>query len=323
MKKSKIIIPALAIIAFSTAASIAGSVAWFTASRTANISAGTFAVVKTSADLAYKVEEGAGTSVDGTSTVVFDGLLTDGSVNHKTAKAYTPNESGTTYSTDDTKKEIDLTADADASAIAALETKLSRGEGKDGSATKTIYTAATFKVSFTITFGSIDTNIGLYLNTKLSAVTVNGGADPLTAKGFRMAFMPYSVPEGSSGKATVFADLQKTTNETDPTKANIKYIKDLTDTSLSGTEYVASEKDLIDTDYNVDLPSTGTLTDYTNRQDYLGTFKFAAGTKVTLSYRVACWFEGTDPEIVNRATAAEYQKVAAALQFDAVNLPAA
>ena len=323
MKKSKIIIPALAIIAFSTAASIAGSVAWFTASRTANISAGTFAVVKTSADLAYKVEEGAATTVSG-NTVVFDGLLTDGSVNHKTAKAYTPNESGKTLSTDDTKKEIDLTADADASAITALETKLSRGQGKDGSATKTIYTAATFKVSFTITFGSIDTNIGLYLNTKLSAVSVNGGADPLTAKGFRMAFMPYSVPEGSSGKATVFADLQKTTDTSvDPAKTNIKYIKDLTDANLSGTEYVASEYDLIDTDYNKDLPSTGTLADYTNRQDYLGTFKFAAGTQVTLSYRVACWFEGTDPEIVNRTTAAEYQKVAAALQFDAVNLPAA
>ena len=323
MKKSKIIIPALAIIAFSTAASIAGSVAWFTASRTANITAGNFAVVKTSADLAYKVEEGAATTVSG-NTVVFDGLLTDGSVNHKTAKAYTPNESGTTYSTDDTKKEIDLTADADASAITALETKLSRGQGKDGSATKTIYTAATFKVSFTISFGSIDTNIGLYLNTKLSAVTVNGGADPLTAKGFRMAFMPYSIPEGSSGKATVFADLQKTTDTTvNPAKTNIKYIKDLTDTSLSGTEYVASEYDLIDSTYNEDLPSTGTLSQYTNRQDYLGTFKFAAGTQVTLSYRVACWFEGTDPEIVNRALSTDYQKVAAALQFDAVNLPAA
>lgn len=322
MKKSKIIIPALAIIAFSTAASIAGSVAWFTASRTANISAGTFAVVKTSADLAYKVEEGAATTVSG-NTVVFDGLLTDGSVNHKTAKAYTPNESGTTYSTDETKKEIDLTADTTAEAITALETKLSRGQGKDGATTKTIYTAATFKVSFTISFGSIDTNIGLYLNTKLSAVTVNGGAEAKTAKGFRMAFIPYSVPEGSSGKATVFADLQKTANEADPTKANIKYIKDLTDTNLSGTEYVASEKDLIDTDYNADLPTTGTLDDYTNRQDYLGTFKFAAGTKVTLSYRVACWFEGTDPEIVNRDIADDYQKVAAALQFDAVNLPAA
>ena len=60
MKKSRIIIPALAMIAFSVAASIAGTVAWFTASRTAQINAGTYAVVKTSAELKCVLSNGVG-----------------------------------------------------------------------------------------------------------------------------------------------------------------------------------------------------------------------------------------------------------------------
>ena len=46
MKKSKIIVPALAIITLSTAASITGTVAWFTANRTASVTVGDMAVVK-------------------------------------------------------------------------------------------------------------------------------------------------------------------------------------------------------------------------------------------------------------------------------------
>ena len=55
MKKTRIIAPALAIIAFSTAASIAGSVAWFTASRQVTINAGSYAVVKTNSDLTVEL----------------------------------------------------------------------------------------------------------------------------------------------------------------------------------------------------------------------------------------------------------------------------
>ena len=50
MKKSRIIVPALALIALSTVASITGTVAWFTASRSVQINAGNFAITKTSAN---------------------------------------------------------------------------------------------------------------------------------------------------------------------------------------------------------------------------------------------------------------------------------
>ena len=55
MKKSKIIVPALALIAFSTAASITGTVAWFTASRSATMSLGTYTVASVAKGLSYSL----------------------------------------------------------------------------------------------------------------------------------------------------------------------------------------------------------------------------------------------------------------------------
>ena len=76
MKKSRIVIPALAMIAFSMAASITGAVAWFTATRTATVTSGAYAVVKTSSNLHHKCrlsEVGAG---DEEETIGID--MTDG-----------------------------------------------------------------------------------------------------------------------------------------------------------------------------------------------------------------------------------------------------
>ena len=310
MKKSKIIIPALAIIAFSTAASIAGSVAWFTASRTANVNAGTYTVVKTSADLAVKIESGIGTSANDTTKVVSlpDSVLSDGSVNHKTSKVYTPADNGEELAPAP-KGEIDLTDTS-----LDLEDLLSRGTAKSSGVDKTIYTAVTWDIEFTISFGSIDKNVGLYLDTTASHSAYTTTGTPATAKGFRTAFIPKAA-SAANAKATVFAGLQDDTN--------CHYIAGTTDEFLTGTDYEADEYDLIEKDYHTALPSTGTLADYTNRPDFLGTFVFAAGTQVKLSYTVVCWFEGTDPEIINRSNPLEYQAVQSNLFFEAVDLPAA
>ena len=63
MRKSKVIIPALGVLILSTAASVTGTVAWFTANRTAIITAGEFAVVKTGNDLSVTLGAGVGTAV--------------------------------------------------------------------------------------------------------------------------------------------------------------------------------------------------------------------------------------------------------------------
>ena len=87
MKKSKVIIPALSLIAFSMAASITGAVAWFTANRVATVTAGEFAVVNTTSALDVSLATGVGTSINNSGEVkvvtVTEGYkLTDGSLDH-------------------------------------------------------------------------------------------------------------------------------------------------------------------------------------------------------------------------------------------------
>ncbi len=315
MKKSKIIIPALALLAFSTAASVTGAVAWFTANRTATIDAGSYAVVKTNANLEFELGDGIGTEVDTTDDHVinFNGLLTDGSVNHKTQKVYTPDSFGTGHAADP-KGEIDLNATYPLTPGGeTLEDLLTRGQTGDTPAV-TIYTAATFDITFTVTFGQVPGDIGLYLDntTGKSAFTVTG--TPVTATGFRMAFLPKTA--STNGRATVFADLQ--------TSANCHYISSKTQAMLPGTNYAAADNDLIDSAYDDALPTTSTArADAIARPDYLGYFAFQADTAVTLSYTVVAWFEGTDPNVVNQDVIANYQTVASSLCFEAVNLKAA
>ena len=97
MKKSRIIVPGMAVIAFSTAAAIAGSVAWFTASRTVTISAGSYAVVKTTTNLEVELFDGVGTTVtnsDDNYSVTFGGKLTDASFNHLQGNIFRPDGTG-------------------------------------------------------------------------------------------------------------------------------------------------------------------------------------------------------------------------------------
>ncbi len=332
MKKTRILIPALAMIAFSTAASIAGSVAWFTASRTVNVNAGTYAVVKTSANLDCVATAGIGTTASVVSDIqtisLGNNVLTDGSFDHKTGTIYQPNEAGDAIDTtvrDETKIKGEVTL-AEAKTTPAL---LERGQVTDGK----VYTAVTFHLQFTIKFGGASGDYGLFLDCYNNASPAHTGSTftttgtAYTAKGFRMAFYPTGT--GEHGRATVFADLQDDgtwnhdgKDDTDPVK-KIRYISDKDE--FEGTDYVASEYDLINSVYNTQLPEGSVITETQaqNRPDYLGYFAYAPNQSVNLNLDVVCWFEGTDPEIVNRSTADEYQSVTADLHFEAVKLKAA
>ena len=96
MKKSKILIPAVAVLALSVGASVTGTVAWFTSSRTATVSAGVFESKALSANLKVKSTALVGmTTVDSEatdkSTITVDGALTHGSYNAAESGATTGN----------------------------------------------------------------------------------------------------------------------------------------------------------------------------------------------------------------------------------------
>ena len=329
MKKSRIIIPALAMIAFSMVASISGAVAWFTAQRTATINAGTYAVVKTTSDLEVALNSGVGTSASG-NTVTVGGRLTDGSFDHVNKNIYTPNESGTAIAQGD-KGQISLTD-------ANLATLLVRGETTEGEGTSattyTVYTAVTFDLTFTVTFGAANNDVALLMDCSAGKTNFafNNGTVEKTAKGFRMAFVSNAVGGVNNGATRVLADLQVAANcyyINDP-DADLTLDYDLTDpedptsldeTTHAGVSYVSPA--LIDHDYDEDLPTTAqSASDLAAREDYLGYFDHTrkdSNSKVSLNYTVVCWYEGSDPEIKNRA-ASDFQAVTATLCFEAKDI---
>ena len=314
MKKSRIIIPALAMIAFSMAASITGAVAWFTATRTASISAGTYAVVKTSANLSVTATAGYATtatnSEDGTThTVTVGGVLTDGSFNHSSGNVITPDDSGSKI------KSVTAHGSMD-------DSNMLRGV-TGGSSSQNIYTAVSFNLSFTVTFSSNSGDIGLYLDRNYensninSRFTVDGGAAASSATGFRMAFLPTGT-NSSSGETRVFAGLQAS--------SNCKYVSGSTVNAALDNSGTYGTNVLIDSSHAGTSESPEVLPDSfdtranaTGRCDYFGVFA-APSTPgaVTLEYKVVCWFEGTDPNVVNTAT---LQSVIATLSFKALNIP--
>ena len=308
MKKSRIIIPALAMIAFSVAASITGTVAWFTANRTANVDAGTYAVVKTTANLDCKVSDGVGTSTTDnaagvTDVVAVEGKLTHGSFDHSAKYIMEPDNTGTK-----------LAAKHSLSA-STLADDLLVGETSDGD---DIYTAVTFDLEFSMSFGSVSGDIGLYIDLANSVFTPDDSAVASskndTAKGFRMAFV-YTGSVAANGTTRVWADLEDA--------SNCHYVPNSTAANAAlpnpGTSYSG---DLIDnsTDANATL-GTGYSSSATSMINYLGKFVFQANTTVKLNYTVVCWYEGTDPNIVNSTSAKEtvFNDVEVSLAFAALN----
>lgn len=95
-KKSKIIVPALALITATTVASVTGTVAWFSANRVATATAN-FSATDSEGNLLLKTVAGVGTTVESTvdyattNAVTVDGVLTHGSYNAAANGATTGN----------------------------------------------------------------------------------------------------------------------------------------------------------------------------------------------------------------------------------------
>ena len=91
MKKSKIILPAVALLTISTVAAASSTVAWFSANRTVKVNTSTVSVYNPESDLKVTLGgiEAAGTSVNADGiTVNMPKYMRDGSVDAATGKVY-------------------------------------------------------------------------------------------------------------------------------------------------------------------------------------------------------------------------------------------
>ena len=320
MKKSKVIIPAMALLLFSTAASITGTVAWFTSSRVFTTTAGDFAVANVDGNLDVDLVGGVGTKIQDASQkapgdsgydkstakiLIKDAntyKFTHGSFDHTASTAWTLNKD----STGSNDKYLSKGTLANA-------TGTGTGQGEDnwigtttgtGVSTVKYFVAMSWKMTFNYDFNQEANNVGIYFNQGSSTIELaeSNQATDKTAKtinGFRVAFLP------ASGTAKIWGKRSLTYGGTvaDNKYPNLGYVK----TAGTIDHYTTSE-------YLEASPATYTAaedgtseTDATNkaRIDRLFTLSKpsgdGAGTIASKEVNCVVWFEGEDPDVISAA----------------------
>ena len=293
IKKSKIIVPALGLLLLSTAASVSGTVAWFTANRTFSTTVSQFSVYQTEGNLACTMAAGTGTEyvaagegVTGDAAGKVVKILTgakmgDASYCHTGTNAghlFVDNSDSTNESTGANSGSF---LDLNSSSTAETSWVISTG---------TAFHAVSWNMTFSYTFGADTTPQDIFFDNSVSLMTataqVASEATKQTGKAFRIAFVV------SGGKTLVWADLQ--------TKANCKYTSA---TNAAPSSYVDNNHDLIASDtYNeYSFAANGASTNH-DRNDYIGQItKPNDNTVGSLTVHCVAWFEGNDENIVNNA----------------------
>ena len=286
MKKSRIIIPALGMLLLSTAASVSGTVAWFTSMQTGTADITSFAVTKTGGSMTSVVAAGAGTKVanSGAAITLNDNVtLTHGSYNHTNSTAFYPNDTGTVF-----------TGVAKPAASTDYNNWALPGTNNQ------VFFAVSWSITFTYTFSSNTSPVYLYFdgtagNAATSKMTDHeqtvagkSGTTLESYKGFRVAMKATNTVIWAPEQAdTASLKYQSTASATANYSANGTYVA--TGSLISSTGYAANLTDAIG-----NTP--------TQRADYLGTFATpASGSTSTVTVECVAWFEGNDANIVNDA----------------------
>ena len=266
MKKSKIILPAVALLTVSTVAAASSTVAWFTAGRSVTVSGTTVAVYNPESSL--KVELGAnadaGTELTNNATEVkLPTHMRDGSVNAFTGKIYKRDI------VDETKY---------------YEAKYTEDIAITANGEKDIYRATSWTMTFKMDAAATDSYAILLNSSSFTSTTVANTAGT-AYKAFRIAF----VADGNVAIFAPFAD----------GNTPCKYVESLTDTTATTGEYdtesiisssAAKQESQIEATAAASLKGVDGL---------IGTIPAKNGN-ADEGLVVTCyaWFEGEDPNCV-------------------------
>ena len=324
MKKSKVIVPALGLLLLSTAASVTGTVAWFTANKSVEIDAGNFAVVSTTGDLKFVAAPGVGTRLNAsddeliepkTDSATVDGVaetygwvLSDASFNHTAGTVYYPYANGSMLAAHSETYSAGAEADFFRQNRIVSET----GNPVTARTVNKVYSIFTWSYTFKFTAENGAT-VGLFLDFDNSSVTdVTSSNSNDSYKGFRIAFM-------SSDKATVWA--------ANRAKAECTYATAAAATSASTSNTAYADYAILATNNKGAVPAEGSasktnIATSTTYPNYLGQFPVGDGsTEQELTITLVAWFEGSDAAVVT-TDAGLYDTVSAHMKFEARNLAA-
>lgn len=300
MKKSKIIVPALGLLLLSTAASVSGTVAWFTASTSATVETSSFTINNASGSLDVALSPRVGTQITSDQVALAaSSTLTDGSYDHVNDNlwAHNPNtpENDTTHC-------ISKGSEADAYGNATPGLPWKAGVLNSVS----YYHAISWTITLTYTYGTDNsTVVDLYFDNATSLVTagsVPSGYESKTYdtyKGFRIAFI-------CGSQKLVWADQQVT--------AKCTYIT--TGSPSQATDYTSKKLIASDTTSNTGAAATTIVASndteaHGDELNFLGSFATGSAS-ANLSITCVAWYEGTDENVVANS---KMQPVSATMGF--------
>lgn len=264
MKKSRIILPAVALLTISTVAAASSTVAWFAASRDVDFTVSQIAVYNPESALNVKLKANAdaGTTTDG-NTITMPTKMRDGSVDllddATTAPVY--------------KKDV---VTGKYSVAAWTEDKTTDTDPVD------VYRATSWTMTFSMKAPAAD-NYAIFFNPEkmnLTAGTDNGNI----SYAFRLGFVSGT---GSEKVATVVAPF----GEHSTSDATLKHVTkdDTTTASGSYNGHVFNTKD--QKRQATEIAKNDILTTCVSTNGYIGTITAGTNELVVTCY---AWFEGED-----------------------------
>lgn len=264
MKKSKIILPAVALLTISTVAAASSTVAWFTANRTVKVNTSTVSVYNPESDLKVTLGgiEAAGTSVNADGiTVNMPKYMRDGSVDAATGKVYKQDVVTGTY-------------EALADNTYYTDTALTGKEGE--TEPQKIYRATSWTMTFSMEGAAAD-EYAVLLNVKESTFTKTETHGTIS-KSFRIAF---AINGEVSAVLAPFADKD----------VELKYVNKV---NTPDGDY--KEKRITATEKAIEAAEISTKVNLTAANGYIGTIAKSTDAATASKLVVTCyaWFEGED-----------------------------
>lgn len=263
MKKSRIILPAVALLTISTVAAASSTVAWFAASRDVTVTGNTVTVVNPESALNVTLAPLTGTTeTTKEQTLNLPLYMRDGSVNI--------DNNGQAYKQDIVTKEY----------VAADYTTENDSQGNP------IYRAASWKMTFKMVADSAD-NYAVFFNTKdlttkITATIDEENTNEKIKESFRIAFVAGNVK-------SVLAPFAETDNE-------LTYVKAA---GAENAESALGKYNTIRINNNAtrqptEIADANKVTAMTPDKGYIGTIEKGKVLEVTCY----AWFEGMDPSCV-------------------------
>ena len=298
LKKSAVVIPALARIAVTAAASVSGTVAWFTANRSVTINASNFQAKAESGALSVTSANLVGVVADentnkGSVKMADNNYLTDGSFDF--TELYTKD------TLDDEGNPVTFKTLGNYASAQGESTKWNITS--DG---KTLWYGVSWTWNFTYKFSNLDSDRALFFNIKDSVFAF----DAVTEGNVNVDGSEHN----SSFEVGTGFRLARTTTEKQivwaPAEATNKHVGKNDSSSIVADNTFAQDEWHLDNDTQAQAQDVTTgstnefINDANNSYCYLGKFtapKPAEDVNVKIPVVCTAWFEGTDPNVINSA----------------------